>query len=105
MYDLEFVEGWSAPLLFELMDGVVPLPLLGKEVTIVVTGADNLPVDTDRKLTVLDEATGRVQLLPVEGDFLAANSPYRARFQVSSGYETLFLPNARPMLWKVNPVT
>lgn len=114
MFTAELVEGWSGPLDFELTDGEQVIDFTGldsPEVSLYLTGADNVAVATLERVTIQTPAAGVVRYIPREGDLLSTRSPYRARFKVSSlgGYpperQSVFFPNSEPMIWNVNPVT
>jgi len=105
---MSIVEGWTGPLPFTLLGDAVPYDLTGLTVKIVLKQSDGTLVkDTTAGITVTLSTAGQLQYRPSSssGDlFLAAKTPYRARFQVTDALpNSYYFPNDEEALIEVNP--
>ena len=76
------VEGWSAPLDFQLLNDGSPQSLTSMTLTGVAYNRVGLAVDLSSDVTVLDATAGTVRLTPDTGDFVVSGSPYDVRFKI-----------------------
>lgn len=89
IYDV--TEGQTRKLKFRLKyvddDGIVQtFDTTGMTITLSLTNADGIPVDTAGDLMpLLPGSSGLVEYSPDAGDFVAANGPYYQKFRVVDG--------------------
>jgi hypothetical protein len=102
MTQIKVVEGWTAPLDFQLMaDGVVQ-NLTGMTVTLELRDKAGSVVNTAGNVTVPDAPTGKVRYSPDAVDIVAANGPYRARWKVVDGASKVsYFPSGAHDVWKI----
>lgn len=103
--DLELVDNWTGALDFQLLaDGqpVIVSSSNGEVVSLVLRTRLGSPVTPGGTVSLLASSTGGVRYTPSSSDFLAANSPYRARFKVTDGAgRIVYFPNGEPQTWLV----
>jgi hypothetical protein len=100
---VELTEGWTGDLDFWLATGAGPYALQGGDlVSLILKTQDGRPVDTVGNVSIVPPGSdGRVRYSPDAGDLLAKNSPYLARWKLTTGGRVVFFPNGREMAWLV----
>lgn len=99
---LEIIEGWTGPIDFALKADGAAIDLNGITVTLTLTGADGVAVDTTGDVAVLVAAEGTVRYTPDVADLDAAKSPYRARFKLVDGVGAIvYCPSGARDVWRV----
>lgn len=98
------VNGWSAPLDFQLLSDGAPFNLTSLTVTATARNRYAQDVTLTGNLSVIDATDGELRLIPDATDFLATDSPYELRFKVrDSSTQDAFWPNEEPVLLIVRP--
>lgn len=93
------VEGWSAPLDFELLNDGSPQNLTNMTLTGVAYNRVGIAVDLSSDVTILSATAGTVRLTPDTGDFVRDGSPYDVRFKiVDSSTQSAFFPSDESIL-------
>lgn len=101
---VEFVEGWSGALDFELLNDGTAQNLTSTTVTGQARNRLNQTVDLTSDVTVTDSTGGQVRLTPDTGDFAAEGSPYELRFKVvDSSAAIVFFPSGEAITLIVRP--
>jgi len=99
---IEVVQGWTGPIDMQLKADGVAVDLTGMTVVLILKDKDGTSVDTAGDVSILDAATGKVRYLGDPTDLVAANSPFRARWQVTDGAgRVVYFPSGPPDVWKV----
>jgi len=97
------VEDWTVPLQFTLLinDAIVDLSAYSVPV-LHLQKKDGTYVSTAGKVAWVDATIAKVQYSPADGDLLAADSPYTARFALTdSNAKVSFHPNEAADVWLV----
>ena len=96
------VEGTTAYILFQLLSAGVPVDLTDVAVALLLEDKDGTSV-TAGTVAILDEDTGRVQLLPTNSSvFDASNGPYFARWQLTDGTGKIsYIPTTNRDMWTI----
>lgn len=98
------VEGQTGPVDKQLKVDGVALNLTGFTVALVLKTRAAVAVNTAGKVAVFDAAAGKVRYNPGATDLTAANSPYRAHWQVTDGVSKVhFFPSGEAEIWTVHP--
>lgn len=93
------VEGWSAPLDFQLLNDGTAQDLSSMTLTGVAYNRVGLAVDLASDVTVLSATAGTVRLTPDTGDFPRDGSPYDLRFKVvDNTTQSAFFPSDESIL-------
>lgn len=93
------VEGWSAPLDFQLLNDGSPQNLTNMTLTGVAYNRIGVAVDLTGDVTVLSATAGTVRLIPDTGDFAKDASPYDLRFKiVDSSTQSAYFPSDESIL-------
>ena len=101
---VEFVEGWTGPLDFELLNDGVAQDLTAMTVTGQARNRLNTTVDLTADVAVLTATAGTVRLTPDAADFDSTESPYELRFKVVDGASAVvFFPSAEAVTLIVRP--
>ncbi len=101
---VEFVEGWTGPLDFQLLNDGTAQNLAGTTVTGQARNRLLQLVDLSSDVTVTSATDGQVRMTPDTGDFPADQSPYELRFKVVDGTTaTVFFPSAQALTLIVRP--
>lgn len=103
----EIVEGWTDALPFVLKADAVAVDLTGLTVACYIKDNQGTFVRSGTTgVSVTDSTAGAVSYTPQStSEFLAARTPYRIRFQVTSvTTEIAYFPNIDEDLIKVNAV-
>ena len=101
---VEFVEGWTGALDFELLSDGVAQNLTSTTVTGQARNRLNQTVDLSSDLTVTGTTSGQVRLTPDTGDFPANGSPYELRFKVvDQASSIVFYPSGEALTLIVRP--
>lgn len=88
------VEGWSAPLDFQLLNDGSPQNLTSMTLTGVAYNRVGVAVDLSSDVTVLSATAGTVRLTPDTGDFVKDASPYDLRFKiVDNSTQSAYFPS------------
>jgi hypothetical protein len=95
------IEGWTAPLRFQLTIDDAPFNASGMSVELILRGKDGVEVAEVGATTFSTPATSIVTYTPNANDLQAAKSPMRARFKVTSGSEVAFYPRGEADEWIV----
>jgi hypothetical protein len=99
------VEGQTGPVDKQLKVDGVALNLAGCTVGLVLKNRLGVGITTTGKVTVTEEATGKVRFSPGATDLSAAASPYGAHWQVTDGPGKIhFFPSDDPEPWTVHHV-
>ena len=104
------VEGWTGALPFTLQADGSPVDLTGLTVKVVLkNAAGTLVKDTTAGITITQTSStgtyGYVEFAPTSssGDlFVASQTPYRVRFQVTDASKSVYFPNDEEDLIEVN---
>lgn len=98
------VEGWSAPMDFQLMSDGVVQDLSGMSVEGVARNRYEQSVNLTGDVTILDATDGQVRLIPDTGDFASTDSPYELRFKITDGASQIaYWPSDEAILIQVRP--
>jgi hypothetical protein len=82
----KIVEGETRRLTFGLRSNGSAFNLTSYTVSdLILTGADNVPVDTSGDFGIVSASQGSVFYDPDSADFVASKSPYRVRVKVTDG--------------------
>jgi hypothetical protein len=101
---VEFVEGWSGPLDFELLNDGAAQDLTTMTVTGQARNRLNALVDLSSDVTVITATDGKVRMTPDTGDFQSEDSPYELRFKVvDAGLAVVFFPSGEAVNLIVRP--
>jgi hypothetical protein len=101
---VEFVEGWTGPLDFQLLNDGVIQDLSTMTVTGQARNRLNAIVDLSSDVTVITATEGKVRLQPDAADFDSAFSPYELRFKVVDvGLAVVFFPSGEAVSLVVRP--
>lgn len=101
---VEFVEGWSGPLDFELLNDGAVQDLTSMTVTGQARNRLNTLVDLSSDVTVVTATEGKVRMTPDTGDFQSEDSPYELRFKVvDAGLAVVFFPSGEAVNLIVRP--
>jgi hypothetical protein len=101
---VEFVEGWSGPLDFELLNDGAAQDLTSITVTGQARNRLMQAVDMTSDVSILTATEGKVRLTPDTGDFPAAHSPYELRFKAVDGTTGIvFFPSGEAVTLVVRP--
>jgi len=96
---IDFVEGWTGPLDFQLKGDGTVVDLTGLTVTGVSKDKKRNAVTLTSDVSILDATDGKVRMTPDTGDFEAENSPYSLRFKVVDGSTGIvFYPSAEAVV-------
>ena len=88
------VEGWSAPLDFELLNDGSPQNLTNMTLSGVAYNRVGVAVDLSSDVAVISATAGTVRLTPDTGDFVVSGSPYDVRFKVvDNSTQIAFFPS------------
>jgi hypothetical protein len=98
------VEGWSAPLDFQLLNDGVPQNLTAMTVTGQARNRYRAFVDLASDVSVTTATDGLVRLIPDTDDFMEANGPYELRFKVvDSATQCAYFPSEEAITLIVRP--
>ncbi len=103
----EVVEGETRRLTFGLRSQGEVFVLTGYTVAdVILTGADNIAVDTSGDFGVVSAVLGSVYYDPDSTDFVASKSPYRVRIKVTEDAtsKVRYFPNRKADEITVHPV-
>lgn len=101
---VEFVEGWTGPLDFQLLNDGVAQDLTSMTVTGQARTRLATTVDLSSDVTVLSATAGTVRLTPDAVDFDNAFSPYELRFKVvDATTAVVFFPSGEAVTLIVRP--
>jgi len=98
------VEGWSAPMDFQLFNDGVAQDLTAMVVTGQARNRYRNFITLTSNVSVLTATEGIVRLTPDTGDFIEADSPYDLRFHVvDSATQHAFFPSEEAITLVVRP--
>lgn len=101
---VEFVEGWTGPLDFQLLNDGAAQNLSGLTITGQAINRLRQTVDLSSDVSQLSATGGTVRMRPDTGDFPAADSPYELRFKcVDAATDTVFFPSGEAIYLIVRP--
>jgi len=101
---VEFVEGWTGPLDFQLLNDGVMQDLTTMTVTGQARNRLNALVDLSSDVAILTATEGKVRLTPDATDFDNALSPYELRFKVvDATTAVVFFPSGEAVTLIVRP--
>ncbi len=96
---IEIVEGWTAPIDYQLLDGAAPVDLTGATVVLSVLDRTGSPMSVSGSLSIVDAVQGKVRFTPSAGAITAVNSPWQVRFKVTLGNAVSYYPGGIPEIW------
>lgn len=98
------VEGWTAPMDFQLLNDGLAQDLSSMTVTAQARTRAREFIDLTGDCTVVTATEGKVRLTPDTGDFMEAQSPYELRFRVrDSSTQDAYFPSDEAVLVLVRP--
>lgn len=101
---VEFVEGWTGPLDFQLLNDGSAQDLTAMTVTGQARNRLNAAVDLSSDVTVISATAGTVRLTPDAIDFESESSPYELRFKVvDAATAVVFFPSGEAVTLVVRP--
>lgn len=101
---VEFVEGWTGPLDFQLLNDGAAQDLTNMTVTGQARNRLNTLVDLSSDVSVISATDGTVRLTPDAVDFDSVYSPYELRFKVvDATTATVFFPSGEAVVLVVRP--
>jgi hypothetical protein len=101
---VEFVEGWTGPLDFQLLNDGVAQDLTAITVTGQARNRLNAAVDLSSDVAILTATDGTVRLTPDAVDFESESSPYELRFKaVDATTAVVFFPSGEAVTLIVRP--
>lgn len=101
---VEFVEGWTGPLDFQLLNDGVAQDLTAMTVTGQARNRLQASVDLSSDVSVVTATDGKVRLTPDATDFDSDASPYELRFKVvDAATATVFFPSGEAIVLVVRP--
>ena len=97
------VEGTTGTLQFQLLENGVAISLSGLTVSLLLEDRTGTAVSSPGTVTVIDSASGKVQLAPTGTSvFVAANGPYYARWKLVNGAGSIsYVPSANRDIWNI----
>lgn len=90
-----FVEGWTAPIDYQLKKNSLPFNGTGMTVSLELRDKDGVVVTELGPTAWLDATQSTVRYTPAPTDLTFARSPMKARFKVVNGPEVVFFPRGR----------
>lgn len=103
----EYVEGWTAPIDYELKRTnettrrLETFDATGSTPALVLVDRDGAAVNTAGKVAWFDATNSIVRYTPAAGDLLAAKSPYRARWTVTDSGALSTYPKGDMIEWQI----
>lgn len=103
MASYDIVEGTSTALVFQLLEAGAPINLLNVTVALLLSDRTGTTVASPGTVSVVDEAEGKVQLLPTDNTvFVAANGPYSARWKLTDlSDRDSYVPSTSRDIWNI----
>lgn len=103
MPQYNIIAGTTTAIQFQLLSGGAPIVLTGYTVTLLLTNKLGVTVATPGTVTVTDAPNGKVQLAPTDATiFIAANSPYSARWKLVDGSAKIsYVPSGPRDVWNI----
>lgn len=97
-----FVEGWTAPVLYQLLKDEVPFDATGMTIELLLRSHAGVEV-AEVGLCVWSDATQSiVRYTPAATDLLFVSSPLSARFKVTAGVQVAYFPRSEGEEWVVH---
>jgi hypothetical protein len=101
---VEFVEGWTGPLDFQLLNDGAVQDLSTMTVTGQARNRLNALVDLSSDVSVVSATDGKVRITPDAADFESESSPYELRFKVVDvATAVVFFPSGEAVTLIVRP--
>ena len=98
----QLVEGWTDPIIQQLLNDGAAVNLTGCTVELLLYDCNNHVIVHGGSATVLDAATGKVKFEAAASDFVASKSPLKVRWKVTDNAdEVSYFPNAAADTWIV----
>jgi hypothetical protein len=96
-----FVEGWTAPIDYQLLKNRLPFNGTGMTVSLELRDKSGAVVAETGSTNWLDPTQSTVRYIPAAADLTFARSPMRVRFKVVNGSEVVFFPRSEAEEWIV----
>src|SRR5262245_66428729 len=101
--EIELTEGWTGPLEFQLLvDDAVPDTDLSGAIELVAHNTRGEEVDTSGDVVISNANEWKVTYTPDITDIIAAHGPYRVRFRVTSGGQSVYFPSGEADKWIIH---
>jgi len=97
-----FVEGWTAPVLYQLLKNGLSFDATGMTVELILRSHAGVEVAEVGPCAWSDASQSIVQYTPAAADLLRANSPLSARFKVTAGLQVAYFPRSDGEEWVVH---
>lgn len=94
-----FVEGWTAPIDYQLKKNHLPFDGTGMTVSLELRDKSGVVVAETGSTNWLDATQSTVRYTPAAADLTFAQSPMRVRFKVVAGVEVVFFPRSEAEEW------
>lgn len=103
MANYTIVAGTTTALSFQLLESGSPINLLGCTVALLLADRTGATVSSPGTVSITDSDEGKVQLLPTDANvFVAANSPYTARWRITDGSTRIsYVPTGPRDVWEI----
>jgi hypothetical protein len=103
----EYVQGWTAPIDYELKRTnettrkLETFDASNSTPGLVLVDRDGVAVDVSGKVSWFDATNSVIRYTPASGDLLAAKSPYRARWTITDSGKLSTYPKGEMIEWQI----